>query len=198
MARPAKFDRDEVVAAALDLVWRDGVERSSVKHLAEQLDMTRSSFYNAFGSREDFIRELIREYGKHSPDRPLYEAMEGDVVPVIERVIRQICHDRGNDPERRGCLVVNLVCDRVPTDDPLGAEAGFRIDGSIERLVELVEMAKANGEIPADKDSRDLALSLQTLMLGLNVLAKTGKSEAELWHAARLTLAGLGIGRTDA
>lgn len=193
MARPAKFDRNEVVATALDLVWRDGVERSSVKHLAEQLDMTRSSFYNAFGSRDDFIRELMQAYGKGSPDRLLGEEVTGDVIPVIEAVFREMCRQRGNDPERRGCLIVNLLCDRAATGDELGAQASAMIDGMAARLAELVNLAKANGEIAVRADDSVLALALQTLLLGLNVLAKTGKSEEELWQVAKLTLVGLGI-----
>lgn len=193
MARPAKFDRDEALGSALDIVWLEGVERASVKHLSEQLGMTRSSFYNAFGSRDDFLSEVIQRYSRQSPDSPLHQPAEGPIVPLIADVFRAICKARGEDPQSRGCLVVNMVCDQGSSDDGPGQQAGTMIQDSVERFTELISQAKRRGELPDSAKPRPLALALQSLMLGINVLAKAGQGEADLWLTAEQTLVGLGL-----
>lgn len=49
--------------------WRDGYQANSVKALSERLGITRSSFYNAFESREAMFMEAFERYLERSPDR---------------------------------------------------------------------------------------------------------------------------------
>lgn len=65
--------------------------------------------------------------------------------------------------------------------------------GSAVRLQELLAIAQAQNEIPPDANVRALALALQNLMIGLNVLSKVVRSEEELWLLTQTTLKGLGL-----
>ncbi|KPH83146.1 TetR/AcrR family transcriptional regulator, partial [Bosea vaviloviae] len=67
--RPSQFDRDAALEAALMAFWRDGYQANSVKALSERLGITRSSFYNAFESREAMFMEALERYLERSPDR---------------------------------------------------------------------------------------------------------------------------------
>ncbi len=60
MGRPSKFDREAAIDKVMQEVWRNGFERASVKALSERLGITRSSFYNAFDSREALLGSLAR------------------------------------------------------------------------------------------------------------------------------------------
>ena len=59
MARPSKFDRQTAVELVMNDIWRSGFEANSVKAISEKLGITRSSFYNAFGSREALFLEAL-------------------------------------------------------------------------------------------------------------------------------------------
>ena len=193
MARPAQFDRKEAVSAAMNAIWRNGFSQSSVKTLSELLGITRSSFYNAFESREALLREALSEYAAQSPDAVLHAEVTGLVRPLLTAVFRDICRVRASDPEGRGCLVINTVCELCPDTEGLGAELAELVLGSAERLETLLKIARDGGEIPKGADVHALALALQNLMIGLNVLCKVVRSEEELWLLTCTTLDGLGL-----
>ncbi len=193
MGRPTKFDREEAVETAMETIWTNGFEKSSVKNLAETLGMTRSSFYNAFGTREDLFLETVPLYAKQSPDAILNEAQSGPVLPAVVEMFRAICRTRAADPEARGCMIINTICEICPDTDGLGRDLQNMIEASTTRFEDLMTHARENGELPPDADPHAIALALQNLMIGLNVYSKVQRSESELWLSARTTLMGLGI-----
>ena len=177
-------------------IWRNGFEACSVKAISEMLGITRSSFYNAFGSREALFLEALEVYFSQSPDRALAMADEdAGVLETLTRFFREVCRSRAADPEARGCLVVNSVAELVGVDETLGPVIERAIRGSLERLERLLDQAAAKGEMEDRGDHRRKALALQNLLIGLNVMAKVVHSEEDLWAAARQTLEGLGLYR---
>jgi len=196
MGRPAKFDRQAAVGLVMNEIWHHGFEACSVKAISEKLGITRSSFYNAFGSREALFLEALERYFTQSPDLALAEMdNQASVLKVLTDVFREVCRSRAADPEARGCLVVNCVTELVGVDDALGPVLEKAILGSLDRLEQLLNQAAANGEIEDKGDLREKALALQNLLIGLNVMAKVVRSEGDLWAAARQTLVGLGLYR---
>lgn len=196
MGRPPKFDRDTAVEAAMNEIWKHGMEACSTKGLAEHLGISRSSFYNAFGSPEGLFREALSRYFSQTPDCLLAElGPDSRVLPVITQLLREVCRSRAADPDARGCMAVNCVAELVGVDDQLGPLLEDIIHHSLDRFEALLQRATANGELAADADPREKALALQTLLIGINLLSKVVRSEAELWAAAKQTLEGLGLYR---
>jgi len=194
MARPSKFDREHAVEIAMNEIWSHGYAACSVKALSETLGITRSSFYNAFGSREDLFLEALAVYFERSPDKALATAMADDPVKsLLTRTFYAACQVRAADKEHRGCLVINSVAELCNTDAKLGPVMKNAVLGNLARFEQLLKWAVKSGEIPADTDIRAKALALQNLLVGLNALCKAVTSEAELWMAAKTTLIGLGL-----
>jgi TetR/AcrR family transcriptional repressor of nem operon len=192
LARPSKFDRDEAVITVMNDIWKHGYKASSVKALSEKLGITRSSFYNAFGSREDLFKEALAAYCEQSPDIVLVRATLG--VPIkrlFTQTFREACHARAMDPEKRGCMAINSVTELCNEGSELGRVMEELMQGNMARMEELLGWAIEQGELDKTTDRHVLALALQNLLVGLNVMSKLVKSEAELWQTARLTLAGL-------
>ena len=194
MGRPAKFDRDEAVEAAMDLFWKHGYQANSVKALSESLGITRSSLYNTFGSREALFRAAFERYSAQSPDRRLDAADPGlPVRRLLTTTFREICRVRAADPEGRGCMALNCLSETVPADDDVGPLLAQAVLGRLERLEGLLGRAVADGELPEETDVRALALAVQNLMIGLNHFSKVLRSEDDLWRMTRTTLDGLGL-----
>ena len=101
-------------------------------------------------------------------------------------------------PEGRGCLTVNAAAELVSADPDLGPVLAETILGSVDRVQALLDGAREAGELPADCDTAALALSIQTLMIGISTLSKVVREEEKLWSAAEITLAGLGLLDTGA
>src|SRR6201997_692427 len=51
MARPREFDEAAVLDAAIEKFWLCGYEATSVRDLAEEMDIAGASLYNAFGDK---------------------------------------------------------------------------------------------------------------------------------------------------
>jgi TetR/AcrR family transcriptional regulator, transcriptional repressor for nem operon len=194
MARPAKFNRKEAVEYAMNAFWRDGYEANSVKSLSEELGITRSSFYNAFGSREALFNEAFALYLSGSPDKALKKATpERSVKTLFTQTFMAICKVRAADEEARGCLAVNGVAELCNTHPTLGPKLRTAMLANIARIETILEWGVASGELDAQTDTRALALSVKNLIVGLNMMSKLIASEDELWRIASTTLRALGL-----
>lgn len=194
MARPSEFKRDEAIDIIMKEIWLNGFEASSVKSLSERLGITRSSFYNAFGSREAAFKEALSQYFKLSPDNILSEATpKTKIRPLLAKTFREICRVRATDHEAKGCMVLNSVSELCPVHEELSSALTNAMLGSIDRIEQLLKWAKENGEIPDSYDTKSMALAVQNLMIGINVMSKIIRSEKDLWTTASITLNGLGL-----
>lgn len=194
MGRPAKFNRQAAVEIVMNEIWRGGFGACSVKALSEKLGITRSSFYNAFKSREALFLEALALYFFQSPDHVLENAGRDEkILGMLTLLFREICRSLASDPQARGCMVVNCVAELVGTDEKLGPVMEDAVRSNLDRLEYLLNQAAANGEIEDRGDIREKALALKSLLLGLNVMAKVVHGEEELWAAASQTLKGLGL-----
>jgi AcrR family transcriptional regulator len=80
------LDRTEVVAAALDLVVRDGASALTMRRLAAELDVGTPTIYWHVGSRDDLVAAIVRTQSERLADRPV----EGDTPR--ERVLSAALH----------------------------------------------------------------------------------------------------------
>nr|WP_298898126.1 TetR/AcrR family transcriptional regulator [uncultured Altererythrobacter sp.] len=191
MGRPAKFDRSEALQEAMEAIWEDGLERSSVKRLSERLGMTRSSFYNAFGSRDDLFREVLPSYRAISPDALLHAP--GTALPRITAMFREVCRVRAADPDAKGCLIVNAICELPAKQAGLSQDLGALFEKSVQDIQAQLELAVDEGDLPQERDVHALALAVKNLLLGLNVMSKTVRNEGEMWLTAKTSLSALGL-----
>lgn len=174
--------------------WRDGYQANSVKALSERLGITRSSFYNAFESREAMFMEALERYLERSPDRALAVVPpEGSVCALITATFKTVCQSLARDVDAKGCLAVNSVGALCNVDAELGPKVAAHMVERLGRIETLLGVAVARGELPHDTDIAATALTLKTFLVGLNVMAKVAPDRAALWSAAGAMLASFGI-----
>ncbi|WP_054208276.1 TetR/AcrR family transcriptional regulator, partial [Bosea vaviloviae] len=171
----------------------------SVKALSERLGITRSSFYNAFESREAMFMEALERYLERSPDRALAVVPpEGSVCALITATFKAVCQSLARDVDAKGCLAVNSVGALCNVDAGLGPEVAAHMVARLGRIEVLLGAAVARGELPHNTDIAATALSLKTLLVGLNSMAKVLPDRNALWPAARTTLVAFGLLCEDA
>jgi hypothetical protein len=62
MARPREFDEAAVLDAAIMRFWQRGYEATSVRDLADEMNITRANLYNPFGDKRSlYVRPLNLE-----------------------------------------------------------------------------------------------------------------------------------------
>jgi TetR/AcrR family transcriptional repressor of nem operon len=196
VSRPSKFDREEAIELAMQELWRTGFEANSVKAMSEKIGITRSSYYNAFGTREDLFKEAIGQYIEKSPDRVLHAALpDMPILVLLTCTFKAICAARADDSEGRGCLIVNSLSELGNTNLELGNMLKDAVRASAARFEDLLSIAVENGELSKGTNVHAVALSLQNLLIGINVFSKALRDEEELWLTAKTTLEALGLFR---
>lgn len=195
MGRPKEFDRDEAVRTVLDQIWEHGYEACSVKAISETLGITRSSFYNAFGSREELFLEVVDEFNGPTPNRDWFQIDEScSVLKSVSDGIRSVCSARINDEAARGCLLINSIAELVSRHEELGPALADTFTANVAYLEKVLGIAVERGELEKC-DLHTKALSLQSVLVGLNVMSKAVRDEDELWAATKHSLQALGLYR---
>jgi TetR/AcrR family transcriptional repressor of nem operon len=190
MARPPEFDRRKAVHTAMRNIWRNGYEAASVKHLSETLGITRSSFYNAFGTREDLFREALADYLALLPSLPETGNPDKAILPQLTGFFRALCTFHAKSGWH-GCMIANCVAELCSPTGELGKELTLCVRRSVERFESILDDAKSSGEIAESRDSYEIALALQNLMMGLSALAKAVRNERAIWQMTKATLSAL-------
>ena len=195
MGRPKAFNREKAINTVMNTIWKHGYEASSVKAIAEKLGITRSSFYNAFGSREELFVEAMGAYIGQQPFKELdIEPRKTSILKDLSDEIKDICKARTNDTEARGCFAVNSVTELLGTNEKLTPVLENTVKAGLARLENILEIAVKRGEMEIE-DIHVKALALQSVIIGINVMSKVIRDEKELWTIAKYNLEALQLYR---
>jgi len=190
MGRPAEFDRDDAVQAAIRVFARHGFAAASTTDLLDGMGIGRQSLYGAFGDKRGLFLEALERYSERSLAR-MRAAMEaqGSAPAALEAALL-IDLGCGADVES-GCLGVGSIAEFGRSDadiNALGDRAGTAV---VALFADRVRAGVAAGELRADLDPDAVGRMLLSLKSGLKVAARGGASEPEVRESARLVLRGL-------
>jgi len=189
MGRLKAFDEDEVLDRAVDCFWQHGYEATSVRDLADRMGIGGASLYNAYGDKRAlFVAALARYADRSMRERIARLEKSGRPKEAIRAFLAEIIDRSLEDPDRKGCLLVNSALDVAPHD----AAIGRVIAGSFGELRAFfrrnLEAARAAHQVPRQADPDELAGHLLGVVLGVRVLARTGANRAQLDAVARPAL----------
>ena len=64
LGRPAEYDKEHSLNAALAVFWRKGYEATSLADLCEAMGMSKSTLYAVFGDKRQLFLSAIRAYSE--------------------------------------------------------------------------------------------------------------------------------------
>ncbi|MEO3802371.1 TetR family transcriptional regulator [Nonomuraea sp. B1E8] len=171
MARSKEFNPDVALQKALDLFWERGYEATSMADLVEHLGVARASIYATFGGkRELYLRALERYLAQRDVVGPL--AQPGPALPAIRAFLDAYVAECLADELRRGCMVVNTAVEFAARDAAMSAKVAASWAELETAIAAALVRARAQGEIPAEKDPHALARFLLVLLQGVRVLGR--------------------------
>lgn len=173
MARPREFDEAAVLDAAIDRFWRHGYEATSVRDLADEMNIAGASLYNAFGDKRSLYERSLNRYldqtfreriRRIEPSLPPREAVIAFLQEIIKRSV--------TDKQRRGCLLVNSAIESAP-HDPKFLDIVATFLSEVEAFfLRCVSKGQGDGTISRAHSAADLSKSLLGILLGIRVLAR--------------------------
>ncbi|MEL7532396.1 MAG: TetR/AcrR family transcriptional regulator, partial [Bacteroidota bacterium] len=95
------------------------------------------------------------------------------------KVFYRVISEDQDDPNQKGCFMVNTTTELLPCDPFLLEAIQKHKAAMVHYFVELLEKGVRSGEISKGKDLPTLARSLYAFMTGLRVLGKTRPALAD-------------------
>ena len=181
MARHARYDRKTALEKAMGLFWEKGYHGSSMKQIEQALDMRPGSIYATFGSKDGLFSEALAAYAEQG-GLELAAHLKGceSIVDGLKDYLRSIAGRCGGEytPPSRACMIVKTLLESSTTHLALAAQANSILAAIEQSITELLEQARARGELAQSVDCRRLARLLQAQIMGLRSMGER-KLEAQ-------------------
>lgn len=192
VGRPLEFDPDMALESAMHVFWRQGYEASSLQDLISAMDLSKSSFYQAFESKQALFKRCITFYRQGLIDELQGKLSKtGSGKAFIKTLFRDVAKETTGTDGRRGCLLMNTASEFAQTDPEI-AELVSRSIKNLTQVFELaIEQGQQQGDIPADKNSHQLATYLVSSMSGLKNMVKAGATSKSIKQTADIVLSPL-------
>ena len=173
MARPREFDEAAVLDAAIERFWQSGYEATSVRDLADEMNIAGASLYNAFGDKRSLYERALNRYldqtfreriRRLEPSLPPREA----IVAFLQEIVKRSLADK----QRRGCMLVNSAIESAPHDSKFFDIVAIFLDEVERFFFRCVSHGQKDGTITRAYSAEDLSRSLLGALLGIRVLAR--------------------------
>jgi TetR/AcrR family transcriptional regulator, transcriptional repressor for nem operon len=191
VARPKQFDRDDALAAAIEVFADRGYEGTSTEALLKAMGVNRQSLYDTYGSKRELYLEALQRYARENTDQiardialgptPL-AGLERGLFGFIERAVGR------PDPS---CLGVSAICEFGLRDADVTAAGAASHAVLASAVADALERAKLDGEVRAEIEIGPAADLYLALLAGLKVSARGGASANRLRQMARLAMQAL-------
>lgn len=184
--RPREFDRDKALETALDLFWRQGYEGTSIADLTKAMGITPPSLYAAFGSKERLYQEVLDLY---SATLGAYARTSLAEEPTAKAAIERMLREAGTVYAARGCMLIGGALACAPENASVATDLARRRGLGTSAIVERLERAAAEGELPPDTDTAGLGAYYASVIQGLSVQARDGAAPHILAAIVALAMA---------
>ncbi|MBU2871860.1 TetR/AcrR family transcriptional regulator [Colwellia sp. E2M01] len=181
MAKPAKFDRQDVINKATNLYWKKGFHATSMRNLQDVIDMRPGSIYAAFGNKDGLFLEVLKNYTDMGISA-LADCRAENSSPIAALkafVIMQVV-DTQKDAPNGMCMLAKTVGELTDEHQELLTTARSSLLRIEQAFVSLIEEAQSLGEISQDKDAKRLASHVMIQINGLRTYATANNGNASL------------------
>lgn len=108
MPRKRSFDTQEVLQKIMFLFWEKGYASTTLRDIDIVSGIKRTSLYNAFESKDELFKEVLRKY-KVMIDNNLRNALAEQNIDSFKNIFGNFLKEDWdeNAPQHYGCMMVN-------------------------------------------------------------------------------------------
>ena len=182
MGRPMEVDPEGALGKAMQVFWSQGYEATSTADLLAAMGLSKSSLYQTFGSKRQLFLRCLDHYCQQGTN--VQRAKLAGAKPGKQFLINRFREmtKPGEAGKPKGCLLVNTACEFGEGGEE--REFGSFVESALEKSKRVfqgaIEQAQSDGEIPKDKDPRQLAEFLRMSACGLMVMRKMNTDQSTL------------------
>lgn len=189
MPRKKQFDEEHVLQQAMELFREKGYHSTSYHDLVDRLGINRASLYDTYGDKQTLFSRSLDLYQQKNYRR-IEELIrsDGPADEKLEALFEAVLADTLQDPQRKGCLMVNTITELASQEPELAQQLERNTHHIEELFARLIRQGQAEGSIPDRRDAGELAKYLFASYAGLQVVAKIWTDTASLRQVKRQIL----------
>lgn len=192
IGRPLQFDPVQVLDTAIQVFWGSGYESTSLQDLLKAMNLSKSSFYQAFGSKQQLFERCLRRYREQTAQKLLARLDEvGSGRRFIAEMLESAVAEARSEHKPRGCLVMNTANEFAQRDPEVAAWVQQGVDRFKAIFVAAIRLSQSQGEIPSERDPETLALYLVSSLSGIKTMVKAGLNERDAERIVGVILSAL-------
>ena len=177
MARTREFDPEEALDKAVQLFWQKGYFDTSMDDLVKETGVSRYGLYGTFGNKQALFDAALMRYAmglvtslQEELRRP--DAGRAEIERFFEKLLDMAAERKGH----LGCMICNTAVELAPHDKEMQTRVQTLFANMKETLRNAIANGQKAGDITADVDATELALTLTAVLQGLAVFSRSGMS----------------------
>ncbi len=179
MARPRKFDREDVLNRMKLAFWENGFNDISMDDVGRITNMNRGSIYNAFGDKRALYLEALEFYGEQHYGAAVELIQQSKNTPsAVRKLYDTALEGMQRDQMYWGCFMCNAAVEVAPVDEEVAMVVQKHF-GVLSNAF-LTSLQETCPTINVSKDPKNLAEQLTASYVGFNIMARTGMATASL------------------
>lgn len=191
MARPRKFDEQQVLDTAREQFWAGGYAATRMEDIGTATGLGKGSLYGAFGGKQELFHRVFDEYCNSVVDATAQQ-LRGDDKDAYARLsahVHAVAAATAADTAQRGCLLAKGVAELAEHDKTVAERARAAIEALRALLEDDIAACQRNGDLDENADPGQLAALVLAVLRGIEALGKAGANEETLADIARTALA---------
>jgi len=183
--RPRSFDRQEALRRAMNVFWALGYEGTTLVDLLEAMEnITPTSFYAAFGSKEELFREAV-QLNNTTFGMNMVRNLNGQATAraSIEALLRTAVNVFCETDHPRGCMTVLGATNCTRSNEKIQDYLRQMRLMTYKTIRQRLERGVKEGDVPAKADLNGLASFYTTVLHGLSIQARDNASRKALTTA---------------
>ena len=193
MARPAEFDHNKALEAAMKLFWARGYTSTSRPDLLAAMGIARSSFYASFKTKRALFIECLELFGDRTLAIVDADAGKMPAAALPRAFFEATLLDVSRRKAKQGCMMVNTVLEMADVDRELNELASVKLDAIENAFALAFERAQQEGQLDTGRSAHELASIVMTINLGLRVQSRQMQSPEQIKAIIDNSLSMLGL-----
>lgn len=187
-----QINRDNLLNQGVKLLMEQGYHGTGLKEILDAVKIPKGSFYNYFGSKENFGAEVIQHYIEPFIKQlnDYLENSNGDALSALKRYYRELIAEAEKEKFKGGCLLGNLMGEIGDTSEVCQAALQSAVTRYRNIMRTALTLAQEQGTVRADLSAGEMADLLLNTWQGALLRMKIEQSSEPLKQCFRNLLDG--------
>ncbi len=192
--RPREFDTEAALDAAIQVFWKKGYEGAGVAELCQAMGIAKQSMYDWVGDKKALYLAAIKRYQlTHVCGLRKMLTIEGSPLENLRRCLHRMA-EYAKSSQCLGCFLTNAESEFGTRDAAVAQLTREAESIVVSAFSEVLDRAKAAGEIAPGIDTSAMGAALAVLRNGIMVAGRAGHGSASVDQTLNLIEAMLKTG----